>query len=102
MFLQIRKQRYSIRVYLQQAIWLFKDKEVCRKERLPNDVASSRICKFGIDQWLGACDVNVNRNNGYEEREKAGDEVEQAEREIEKIIRAEEEDVECSTQDSEV
>ncbi len=61
-----------------------------------------KICKFEMEQWLAACDVSVNRNNRYEELEKANDEVEQAEREIERIIRAEEVDVESSTQDSEV
>ncbi len=61
-----------------------------------------KICKFEMEQWLAACDVNVNRNNGYEEREKAELEVERAEREIERIVRAEEEDMESSTQDGEV
>ncbi len=60
------------------------------------------ICKFEMDQWLAACDVKVNRDSGFREREKTEYEVEQAEQEIERIVQAEREDVESSTQDSEI
>ncbi len=48
-----------------------------------------RICKFEIEQWLAACDVNVNRNIGYENRRKAEKAIAQAEQETRKIISAE-------------
>ena len=65
-------------------------------------VFDTAICKFEIEQWLTACDVDVNGDLAYMERVKAKYEVAQAEEVIGAIKSAENDDVEGSTHDSEV
>ena len=60
------------------------------------------ICKFEIEQWLTACDVDVNGGLVYVERVKAENEMAQAEEVIGAIKSAENDGVEGSTHDSEV
>ncbi len=60
------------------------------------------ICKFGVEQWLVACDIKVNRDLDYEKRLEADTEVEDAELEIERILWTGKEETGSSTQDSEI
>ncbi len=58
-----------------------------------------KTCKFEMDQWLAACEVNVNIGLEDEERQEAENEVAQAEYLIRRIVHAENEDAQGSAQD---
>ncbi len=71
-------------------------------ESVVKKTSTARIWLFEMDQWLAACDVNVNEDMSFGARLTADGEVGQAENEIQQIVRGESEDVEDSTQHSEV
>ncbi len=49
-------------------------------------VSDVKICKFEVDQWLSACEINLNALQFLYEKSEADDEVKRAERILEAII----------------